>query len=309
MSSFEMEKLRNFIKNPVKTLIDNVNGEVRSSNNKNNFDNNCNTDDDNDLKYSINKNINTNNTVNNKLFAIESFNHLNKDKLNEIIQKQKEQHERRIKALEKLTRLEKLQAEKLKKMLLLNKNNSISPRLYDSFFKSNPFGEIENANNIGNETTIDIDDTLVNDILNEEIKYSKKSGRQLDETIENSESYLKELAKSKSSLKMIKPSNGNKHHQVEVFNLKNTSVHEPLDGVVVIKESDKKYQTDKNSEQIRPKKTVSAPSFTFDSFNNNNNYDENNDDKHVETQNFSKPSSWSCPLPEENTSKLIAYLN
>jgi len=133
-------------------------------------------------------------------FNVHNYKHLNKEKLQEIVQRQKDQHDRRIKALEKLTRLEKLQAEKLNKILQMNRNDSICSDAYDSFFQQQKLGEVTL------DTENDQDETaLTKEILKEEKKFAK-SRKHLkqrqdfsDLTVDNDET--KTPTPSKSSLK------------------------------------------------------------------------------------------------------------
>ena len=73
--------------------------------------------------------------------------HHKKEKLQQIISLQRQQHEKRIKALEKLAQLERLHAEKLRQIMLntsaagVTNNESLSSLLYDSFFRPK---ELEN---------------------------------------------------------------------------------------------------------------------------------------------------------------------
>ena len=249
--NFEIENLTNFIKNPVKTLIENT--HVKS-----------------DSHHGI----------------CHEGNHLKnvkKDKLNEIIQKQKEQHERRIKALEKLTRLEKLQAEKLKKILLLNKSNAISPNVYETLFGDESVAV--------NETTVDIEEAFEKDFFNEERNYLKNYAA-LNDISEPNESFFDE------SIQPVKNEQKNCHKKVsfdsdeddetpppvEVVDLKNTSVYEIPRGIMVIKESMKRNESEKNENEIR--KTSSVPSFVV-ATNQTTMHNRNS-----ETNLHSKPVTW-----------------
>ena len=253
-NNFEIENLSNFIKNPVKTLIENTHvqsdphhGTCHEGNYLKNF---------------------------------------KKDKLNEIIQKQKEQHERRIKALEKLTRLERLQADKLKKILLLNKSNAISPNVYATLFGDESVAV--------NETTVDIEDALEKDLLNEERNYLKNYAAFNDISVPN-ESFFDEsiqpMTNKENCHKKVSfdsdEEEGETQPPVEVVDLKNTSVYEIPRGIMVIKENAKRNELEKNDNEIR--KTSSAPSFIVATNQTVHN-------RHSDTNLHSKPVTWSYSL-------------
>ena len=91
---------------------------------------------------------------------------LKKEKIQQIIQLQKQQHEKRVKALEKLAQLERMHAEKLRKIMLNSQNDSISSLIYDSFFQ-NQEQSLLNGNN--DTTTFDLDQ-LEREIKEQEYK-------------------------------------------------------------------------------------------------------------------------------------------
>jgi hypothetical protein len=61
---------------------------------------------------------------------------LKKEKIQQIILLQKQQHDKRIRALEKLAHLERLHAQKLRNIMLNSQNDSLSSFIYDSFFQN-----------------------------------------------------------------------------------------------------------------------------------------------------------------------------
>ncbi len=220
----DLKNLTKFLSNPIQTLIETSDNENHKNNNDNNRSNNKSKKSPRQTtkpepvprkhQQTSAKNIKHSN-VNTKEFSLHDYKHLNKEKLQEIVQRQKDQHDRRIKALEKLTRLEKLQAEKLSKILQMNMNDSICSDAYDSFFKQQkPFPDNEDET-----VVIDSDDTglvdpdelaLRKEILKEEKKFSKNQ-KQIqayhnqqnlsDLTVEN-ESYLQKTpTPNRSSVK------------------------------------------------------------------------------------------------------------
>ena len=90
---------------------------------------------------------------------------LKKEKIQQIIFLQKQQHEKRIKALEKLAQLERLHAEKLRNIMLNTQNDSISSLIYDSFFQ----GQHEDTKTNNDTTTFDLDQ-LEREIKEQEYK-------------------------------------------------------------------------------------------------------------------------------------------
>ena len=252
----DINKLTSFIKNPVKTLIENTRDNIKPSksetiHNKPPIHTSQNKPTK-PHKSHADKNFkkSSENAYNNnpEPFNMDKYKHLKKEKLQEIIQKQKDQHDRRIKALEKLTRLEKLQAEKLKKILHMNKNDSITSLAYDSFFQNNTFSN----NAIMNDTTLEVDAALEKDILNEEKNYynshndksdlndtSEVSGLYIDDnsTIDETTSFLKNSPDIKKALFESDDSNAtlNEESDVEVLNLNETNYKKPK-GIMVIKE-------------------------------------------------------------------------
>jgi hypothetical protein len=236
-------------------------------------------------------------------------NNVKQEKIKEMIEFQKQRHERRIKALEKLTKLERLQADKLKKILQLNQHEmesspSITSQMYDMFIQTNNSSsfpdKLDTESNIGNETIIDLDEAFKDEdisiIIDEKNTKTNHPNRQTDSSTkpplsstgavslkqnrklkfidEINESYANELDKTeRSSLKS----------KVEILSLKNTSVHDPFErGVVVVKEKpcskefDKRYfvsvSTDNNSKQYKSSTfTKQSPFMSFYSMNNKEN--------------------------------------
>jgi hypothetical protein len=98
-----------------------------------------------------------------------------KEKIQQIIQLQKQQHEKRVKALEKLAQLERMHAEKLRQIMLNNSHNdsSITSLIYDSFFQNS---HIQNPNGDGNDTTTFDLDQLEREIKEQEYKLLSSDG-------------------------------------------------------------------------------------------------------------------------------------
>ena len=93
-----------------------------------------------------------------------------KEKIQQIIHLQKQQHEKRVKALEKLAQLERMHAEKLRQIMLNNSHNdsSITSLIYDSFFQNS---NIQNPNGGGDDDTTTFDlDQLEREIKEQEYK-------------------------------------------------------------------------------------------------------------------------------------------
>lgn len=254
----DINKLTSFIKNPVKTLIENTRDNPRPSKSENSHTKPpiySSHKQSKPSKSMSDKHLNSNHKKSENSyhspepFNIDKFKHLKKEKLQEIVQKQKDQHDRRIKALEKLTRLEKLQAEKLTKILHMNKNDSIASLAYDSFFQSNTFPN----NATMNDTSLEVDAALAKDILKEEKNYysSHKNNSDLNEMSEVSGLYIDDnssfdettsfLRKSPNIKKALFESDDssvtlNEEPDVEVLKLNETSVYKKPKGVMVVKE-------------------------------------------------------------------------
>jgi len=98
-----------------------------------------------------------------------------KEKIQQIIQLQKQQHEKRVKALEKLAQLERMHAEKLRQIMLNNSHNdsSITSLIYDSFFQNS---NIQNPNGGDNDTTTFDLDQLEREIKEQEYKLLSSDG-------------------------------------------------------------------------------------------------------------------------------------
>jgi hypothetical protein len=126
---------------------------------------------------------------------------MNKDKIQELIQAQKQKHEKRMRELEKLAELEKIQAEKLKNIML----DDSSLLMSNSFFT-----------NLANSK----EEYLV-----------KKRNLQYPNTMNRFDEFseLNEISTINNE-NNIKPS-------VQILDLKNTTVHEQPSGVRVIKEN------------------------------------------------------------------------
>jgi hypothetical protein len=89
-----------------------------------------------------------------------------KAKLQEIILNQKLKHEKRIRALEKLIKLEKAKAHKLQRIMQLNQNDSTSSLVYESFLQKNNYFRDENENLM--DTVDNLSESM---LLNEDNNY------------------------------------------------------------------------------------------------------------------------------------------
>ena len=141
-------------------------------------------------------------------------------KIHALIRKQKQEHEERLKMLEKLAKLERLQAEKMKKIMLLNHNDTITSSIMaDSYFQ-------DNESIVSNQTSDDLTQTLTDNdsTFSELIQEKKASLEKLDQK------YKKKLQQHQQQ------QNDKRTSYVQVVNLKNTSVYEPPEGFYVVKE-------------------------------------------------------------------------
>jgi hypothetical protein len=209
--------------------------------------------------------------------SVELQKRLKKEKMHQIIQIQKEQHEKRIKALEKLAQLERMHAEKLKYIMLNTQNESVSSLIYDSLFQGN--------NTEFNETSFDIENLekelkeqeyksinykgilekhFLNDLNKNESKdvlkrqssinanelrsnYNKENRRRSEyikpdkyrtDSYDFGSSLISEHDDFKASKRVeFFDREKLKTAQVEVLNLKNTTIHKKPDNVRIIKES------------------------------------------------------------------------
>lgn len=137
--------LKNFIENPLKVLMENLN-ELNKTDYSQSEDDETEENENKGRRASsrldkLTKHHNEieqlNQKFNQKHGAKDPKVYQKKDKIQELILIQKLKHEKRIKALEKLARFEKIQAQKLKKIMQFNENDSFSALIYDSFFNKN----------------------------------------------------------------------------------------------------------------------------------------------------------------------------
>ena len=170
---------------------------------------------------------------------------ISKEKIKEMLNIQKQQHEKRIMALEKLARLEKLQSEKLKTLMMNSHNESI---LCDSFFQSKYLAEREEDSiNLQLAERLNFNDNLIKP--NETRKplqpqlrnfYEQKSNRRYSYSNKMPMDTMLEIDMSCSSF--------NKSISVEVLQLENTSVLK--EGVLVINEITRRIDNTKNKKPL-----------------------------------------------------------
>jgi hypothetical protein len=190
-----------------------------------------------------------------------------KEKIQELIQLQKQQHEKRERTLKKLDKLESLERKNLKKTIMNNQNDSITSVLYDSFFQNitneNKDRSIEGESDEGCQT-IDIE-ALENE-LNEDLEELKQninfktlktnvkkiiSGNKLNDLrcIDNhgqGYDYLEAEEEEEEEEPLMTDEGRKLKSQVEILNLKNTSVHQKPTSVRVIKENQEKSSLSSN---------------------------------------------------------------
>ena len=264
----QREDLENLIKNPIKSLID---SNFQTEPVKDNHDDKKTSQRENVIKPNEDKKDpakNTQTKTNKKLslfepgFKLEDFKNLSKEELKEAIIRQKEQHEFRIKALEKLARLERLQAMKLKKIIQISQDESISSLIYDTLFQNNL------DTSIADETMLDLEtlEALENEIFNENCLFRSKSSEKIkrfcsnpdkdQKNVKNKDSNeLNDTLGDEETTTLLENENNDEinlscEDNVEVLNLKNTSINgSPPDGVLVIKEN--KEEVIKNDEVNR----------------------------------------------------------
>ena len=216
---------------------------------------------------------NLNNLINNPVRTLlentaldqEKPNSLNRDKIKEMIEFQKQRHERRVKALEKLAKLERLQADKLKQILKINQNNdeAFTPQMYDLFIQQNSSNYLQDESNIGNQTIVDLDEAFKTENLSIIIDDKK-----IDQTKQKKIKFIEQL---------------NNKSNVEVLNLKNTTIYEQPDNVIVVKENQNKDArcfftipnetkfSSKSETLIVPKYTKSISSYSMTNLSNKEN--------------------------------------
>jgi len=166
-----------------------------------------------------------------------SFNtSLNKTKIQEMILNQKKKHEKRIKELETLAELERIQAEKLK-LLMLDSHND-SSLMSNSFFTTDftnknqqHFGLSQRKSFFQMPKQQQNQKKQFNQMLEDESEYDL-SAHTLEESNNNSSSSI-----SRSS-------------RVQILELKNTTIHEQPSGVFVIKENSMRNIFDQDTKSL-----------------------------------------------------------
>ena len=157
-------------------------------------------------------------------------------KIQALIRKQKQEHEERLKMLEKLAKLERLQSEKMKQILLLNHNDTITSSIMaDSYFQDVAESTISSQTNDDLTLTATDNECTFNELIQEKEAHLEK----LDQK------YKKKLQQRQQNQDVKKSS------YVQVLNLKNTSVYEPPEGFYVVKEKkvDSKQQPPQAQQQ------------------------------------------------------------
>jgi hypothetical protein len=137
-----------------------------------------------------------------------------------LIRKQKSEHEQRLKTLDKLAKLERLQAEKMKQIMLLNHNDTITSSIMaDSYFQPN-----DTLTSNDDSTLLETDnDSTLNDLVNERIAGLEKLDQKYKKKLQQKQQQQQQQSDKRTSY-------------VQVLNLKNTSVYEPPEGFYVVKE-------------------------------------------------------------------------
>ncbi len=140
-----------------------------------------------------------------------SVDFIQKERIKELLRLQKQEHEKKIKTHNRLNQILEKRIEKIESLMNNSHGESI---LADSVFKPNA---------TLNETTFQF--------TNESVTSSRQSQafKNLIEAKENSFPFSKDMARSP-----------NKRCLVEVINLQNTTVHMKPDGVMVVKENQRK---------------------------------------------------------------------
>jgi hypothetical protein len=150
-----------------------------------------------------------------------------REKIQKIINKQKEQHEKRVRALERLSRMERMLADNLKKMMLCNDNDeSFSSLLCDSFFQQQ-----QNETNIDDLASIDdSSDDNTNSKFNNN-KYYKSDDSSSSQSPPTNRHNRFQIKNTKNNYKQPKTN-------IEILNLKDTTVYEQPHNVRIIKENE-----------------------------------------------------------------------
>lgn len=127
-----------------------------------------------------------------------------KDKIKELLQSQKQQHEKRLRALERLANIEKEQATKLQNLMQASHGESI---LCNSYFQQNALGTTMDGLNVS------------------ELELSKgEKTLMFDQLLKENENSFPDMSRCVGESK------------VEVISLSNTSVLRKPEGVLVVKE-------------------------------------------------------------------------
>ncbi|CAF1020419.1 unnamed protein product [Brachionus calyciflorus] len=174
-------------------------------------------------------------------------------KFKTMIEAQK--HEKRYKELELLAKLERLQAERLKKLIMENSSDETSLMANSYFHSTTSYldGSIDTSN-------------LENIINKLENKNRRKSEFIRGTASKNFEelSLISECDSVLSSSNSMRLSLNLKRSQVEVLNLKNTSVHEQPRAVKIIKENEIR----KNSTEFKELRNITSENRIFSDLSN-----------------------------------------
>ena len=246
----KLTKFQNLVENPVKTLVETqLNKQLPAKSVTVNVANEVSTQTS-FIEPSANPSDSINETKLNSR-SIETGDvskRMSKEKIKEMLNIQKQQHEKRIMALEKLARLEKLQAEKLKALMMNSHNESL---LCDSFFQSkNSIDREEDTINLQLAERLNLNDNFnkkANEIrkpLQPQLRnfYEDKTNRRNSNSNKIFMDTTNEIDMSYSSF--------NKSTSVEVLQLENTSVLKKPEGVLVINEITKRIDVNKNKKPI-----------------------------------------------------------
>lgn len=152
----------------------------------------------------------------NRLADVNKLDIIKKKKLKHMIEFQR--HEKRFKELELLAKLERLQAERIKKLYIECNGNGSSLLATDASY---------------DQTQLSAD---YSSALRRKSEIQKFSTNQSDDLtlVSQIDSLIYNLNEQKSSKHCKQPTTG----EVQVVNLNNTSIHKPLKGVLVVKENE-----------------------------------------------------------------------
>ena len=168
-----------------------------------------------------------------------SFNtSLNKAKIQEMILNQKKKHEKRIKELETLAELERIQAEKLK-LLMLDSHN-------DSSLMANSFFTTDFSNKNQQQSSLARRKSSSQIAKQQQYQQNKFSHMLEDESDFDLSTHTLEESSNKNSNSL----SSRRQSRVQILELKNTTIHEQPSGVFVVKENSTRNIFDQNTKSL-----------------------------------------------------------